>query len=140
MAALKENVGAHYTLDSITVKVSEFTEVKRIIKSAATFVYIAAGIVAFLCFYEIVFGTGVPVHPIWDNTYNWLPLIFQLTSLSFLGGVTYSLLPKVSPSVLRHTLSSSLLRLAYSSWSLLSGSVPAGYKTPSSTEPSYLRN
>ena len=86
--------------------------IKRIIKSFFAFNYLAAGIIAYSCVSDIMYGSGPLVHPVWNSSYNWLPLIAELTLVSLFASAVYSLLPKISPSILNLTLGQASSKLA----------------------------
>lgn len=56
-----------------------------------TFMYffIAAGAVSGSCVYELFFGTGLS-HPIWNEQFNWFPIIVQMAVLSMVAGALHT--------------------------------------------------
>ncbi len=110
MTATRQQLSNVVSFGHIEVKSSTYAATKRFIKSLFGFNYLAAGIVAAFCVHEIVFGVGAMVHPVWNfGSYNWLPLIAQLSATAIIGSLAYSLLPKVAHKFLNLTLGSALL-------------------------------
>jgi hypothetical protein len=60
--------------------------ITKIISRTIFLAFMGITIVVFLCVNEILNGTGL-THPIWDKTYNWLPLFRDILYISFVGAL-----------------------------------------------------
>lgn len=65
--------------------------ITKILRATMWFIGAGIAIVFVLCLLEVFYGYGL-THPMWDQSYNWVPLVRSTLYISFVGGITMGML------------------------------------------------